>query len=627
MTSRTSFFNGTVCRKTAARFWPLWVGYFLVLMIALPLHLNQVCRENGVVLFDVQMSVYNSAASAVPVLTFLVSPLAAMAVFSHLYNERSCGVYASLPVRRETMFISVVLAAFLPLLLAQVAAFGLTAAVEASAGMLHWPSLLTWLGISVLDLLSFFGFAALCAQMTGTTLVVPAVYVVLQFTAYIIENLLNEFAQLFLYGYSGYTRFLQWLSPIVYRESSAGYYSYYAENGEKLGYYFEGWLPAALYAAFGVLCIVLALLMLRKRRMETAGDFVAAKPLKPAFRWCMAVGCALVFSYLMYLFFNSSNYFRSYRTTVLGLPLYPAMLLFLLLGGFIGWFGAEMLMQKSFRVFRGKILAGFLFFAVLAVGALSAVNFDWIGYDSRMPDPEKLIHAEVGTNGNWYSVTSPEEIRQITELHRSIAETKDANLRALQSDAGYHSQYITLFYTKRDGTIIRREYRLASTPENEPVFRQMEAFFNSPEQAEARLLDNNTVTAETSRGAAVTFWNMGDGALEFSPEEAWELFSECVLPDLREGKLGRVWLSDDSPAVQTYMSCEIRFSVAEPVDFVYPYPSAEGDHPSVTVEEWEDKYGKDGYYTRNVYVRPTTESTRTNDWLTGHGVTLTPEIA
>ena len=38
MRSGTSFFDGTVFKKTVFRFWPLWGAYFAIWLVALPLN-------------------------------------------------------------------------------------------------------------------------------------------------------------------------------------------------------------------------------------------------------------------------------------------------------------------------------------------------------------------------------------------------------------------------------------------------------------------------------------------------------------------------------------------------------------------------------------------------------------
>ena len=61
----------------------------------------------------------------------------------------------------------------------------------------------------------------------------------------------------------------------------------------------NGWLIAA-YAAVGVVLMVLAWLMYRRRRSESAGDVVAVGWMKPVFRYGCAAYSAILGGRLLY---------------------------------------------------------------------------------------------------------------------------------------------------------------------------------------------------------------------------------------------------------------------------------------------------------------------------------------
>ena len=87
---------------------------------------------------------------------------------------------------------------------------------EASIGVVHLPSLLTWLCATLLILLFFYGFATLCAMLTGNIIVLPAVYVVLNLVGAGLQVLLNGIVDFFVYGLNGFDAlWLIWLSPVV----------------------------------------------------------------------------------------------------------------------------------------------------------------------------------------------------------------------------------------------------------------------------------------------------------------------------------------------------------------------------------------------------------------------------
>ena len=68
--------------------------------------------------------------------------------------------------------------------------------------------------------------------------------------------------------------------------------------------------------------------------MESATDTVALDWLKPVFRWVFAAGFALCFANLIYLILMSEERYH-----------YAVMAVLLVLGGFLGWFIAEMKWQ------------------------------------------------------------------------------------------------------------------------------------------------------------------------------------------------------------------------------------------------------------------------------------------
>ena len=148
MQSKTSFFNRTVYWNTLRRYWVVWVGYaaLMVLGIVLPLfNALQGVWENPGWYNGVPQQVEHVLSTGVTfsVLSSLLvmGPIAAL-LFSYLYNSRMTGMMNSLPVRRETMFLSVTAAGFTGLLLGDVLAILGSLVVEAVFGMVNVPALL-----------------------------------------------------------------------------------------------------------------------------------------------------------------------------------------------------------------------------------------------------------------------------------------------------------------------------------------------------------------------------------------------------------------------------------------------------------------------------------------------------
>lgn len=617
MTLRTSCSKAAVFRKTVSRFWPLWTAYLAILLLTLPMGLyNDLQYETHIRITDVQHYVYRITQGGFA-FAFFMAPIAAMCVFSHLYNDRHTGAYASLPVKREAMFLSCALAGLIPQLLAGVIAAAAALGVEASFGVVDITSLFTFLGTFCLHTISFYGFALLCAQMTGAILVVPAVYIVLQFTAIVLQGVMQGLVELFLFGYSYSSLDIGFLTPFVYIINNVDYTPIHQGVGNTftvVSYVFDGWLPCILYAVSGVVFAVGSFFLYRKRRMEAAGDFVAYQPLKPVFKWALGLGCGLCLSVLL-----ASMFHRNQTDTILGMPSAVATLLFLLLGGAVGFFGAEMLMKKTFRVFGGNAWKSFLIFAAVVMLLHGALVFDFFGYETRIPDKEDIQSVSLYAQGDDAVLTSPEAIEKVMTLHKdAIAceqENKEAQLRDWD-DMHYDTRYFSVTYFLENGRALERRYILCNTGTMLDVLNRVEDVMNSKEAILTRVPDPAALQPERIRHAMISYTmeptpldeQSGTYTPSFRHEsrsltssEAYELYTSCIIPDMLEGTIGTVWFGEDSRYYNPQYDGTIEFEVT-----ILPDGST-------------DEYGRD--YKHYFFV-PTENSVRTNGWLKEHNVTM-----
>ena len=204
MRSATSYFNGTLYRKTLARFWPLWglwgVGWLFLLARYFEVS-SWRSNDPAQVLFSMAKDLPNILSAGL-LLAVAFAILCAMAVFGYLYNSRSACWTHALPVRREALFTTQYLAGLSFLLLPLLAVGVLTAIVEMSfLPISSWgaalSALLAWLLAQGGMCLFFFSFAAFCAMFTGHILALPAFYFILNFLVsglwYLLSNLMREF--------------------------------------------------------------------------------------------------------------------------------------------------------------------------------------------------------------------------------------------------------------------------------------------------------------------------------------------------------------------------------------------------------------------------------------------------
>ena len=473
MQSRTSFFNITLFRKNLTRFWPLWgMASFAGALFPLAL-LLQLMRSEHFYMWNDPLSFtemyYNVAAYAVPVISLMYAVLCAEAVWSYLYNSRSVGLAHTLPIRREGLFFTNFLSGMAMMLIPYVVIGALCVLVSAVGGCFDLKGLIVTI-LTVLGL-SFFYFASatLVAFITGNVFALPAVYFLLHFLAVLLDWLVSTFAQGFLFGLSGgYTGVVEWLSPTVYLENQVRVNSTYetitTQTSRLTAVSLENFWLIGVYALVGVVLLVLAWLLYRRRRSESAGDVVAVGWMKPVFRFGTAALAALLGGIALYeLFWRNFQGGQYYDV----LPMVVCMLV----AGAIGYYAASMLLAKSLKVFRGS-WKGMALVAAGCVALCCVLHFDLLGVEDRVPEAGQVKKVQLYTADNNYTFYPEEDaelLEQVRTLHKAIVADKDfilnGNERQLWALDTGDIEYVSfdVIYELTNGLKVERNYGLTVT--------------------------------------------------------------------------------------------------------------------------------------------------------------------
>ena len=594
MQSKTSFFNWTIFRKNITRYWPLWVGYVAVLMVALPVQLmgNLKYAPAEMRAGEADAIIYNTVRGLpMLVISLMVGVLAAISLWGYLYNHRSTSAFSSLPLRREGLFVTNIASGIFMILVCHVIVFLVTAAVEISYDVLNLTLLLQWLGMVSMNCIFFFGFATLCAMLTGLTIVLPVVYLVLNFTAFVVSGIINYSLEKLVYGYIGtIPEFVEWLTPVG--KMAAQYGPEFALDGTLIG--LAGWQACFGYFAVGIACIIAALLIYRKRRMESSGDVVAVLQLRPLFRCCMGFGTALVVGNILFGIVDNGRPVLNGGTVDA-----VKMCGFMIIGAFIGWFASDMMIKKTLKVFK-KGWLGFAVISIIITGLLFSAEFDVFGYENKLPDVsevEQVIIDQVASE-------NPELIKQGVELHKEIIGAKDIYKLdwddAIQGNIGVKYFYVN--YQMKNGETLSRAYMLpydyGKRDEEQPeLLKSMNDFLTSPlviseslaafNQAEEAQYDYATISFSTVSGIWMD--------IQVTPAEMYDLYNNCIYPDIMDGfmTVGGFLNNGYSDQYECYINITIRENL----------------------RELRDRY-------QEITLKPTPESKRTNAWLEEHGVEL-----
>ena len=567
MRSGTSFFNPGLAKSLVKRFWPLMLTYLAVLLLTLPLQISSLTGQSW---YDERLNyeILRLASEGV-VYSALAALLMAMAMFSHLYNKRDCGLINSLPLRRETTWLTACFTGLLPLLLCPVLTWLVSRLLFAGNAHISAAALGSWLQCILLANLAFYGLAVFCAMLTGNILAVPALFLALNLLAYGLETLVRGVLDRVVYGYSTGTMLLSWLSPLMYMLSNVkasdgldGFdgpvFSSQVAFAELKG------LPALTgYAIAGAVLLILSLLLYRRRQMETAGDVLAVKPLRPIFRYGASLCAALLLS---------SVFMGPLGSRLSGLPMTLVLIALMLLGAAAGYYLAEMLLQKSFRVFRVRAWGILALWGVLACLTL-AFEFDLFGYERRIPAPEEIAEVQIPAIGR--STDDPEAIALCRQLHQRILDNKAHNENRAVADSG---RYIYLSYKLKDGSQLQRIYYVDSSKawvdagQSElPLAQQISQLESSRRLAN---LSEVPITAQSilrcNADVACLDPNLPkDVGVSYeqtwiSADQAWELYETCILPDMADSSLGTVWVYQDESYYSLSSNITLSYLLTDP---------------------------------------------------------------
>ena len=448
MKSRTSFFNGTLYRKNLTRFAPIWAVYGIVLFLYFSgiagLSTEYLRCLNGARMANA-MSVVNLIYAAVLV-TFL---------FGDLFNSRHCNMLHAFPLRRETIFFTNLASVFTFSLVPNL----ILALISLPFMGSGWMVSVGWFLAGFLMFLFYMGTALLAVMLTGNRLGFLAVYVLVNFLSLLFLWFAHTIFMPLLFGiripYQPFTLFCPTYNFLEMNalvdvniqnvNTTAEYIHVNTSDSEFIVSLGHGWGYLAICAAIGAALLALALVLYRKRKLETAGDFIAFKVIEPIFLVLFTLGVGAFFQLFSDLFGYGSQY------------------LFLTAGIIVGFFACLMLLQKTTRVFTLRTFRNFCIFAASLAVLLLLTKLDPLGITRKIPETDEILSVTVGesyasSNHIWDGIelTAPEDIETIRNVHRFAVNDEERHV-SVDGDNIYYLD-IGIDYKLKDGKILSRYY-------------------------------------------------------------------------------------------------------------------------------------------------------------------------
>lgn len=478
MPQKTSFCKAALLRSDAKRYWPLLFLYTAVWVMILPLQLLKVSRwETSAVLVRAALhnTIHDTLYASI-IMGLLFGCLTAMAVWSYLMTPRTIGLMHALPVNRTQQFFSHAISGFGMLTAGNVLVFLLSVGSCAARGYVDWAMLGAWLLLTELMGLFFFALASLCAMATGWLLAIPVLYGAANVLAYLLHIVVQAMAEVFYYGYTATepAAGVVWLTPVgkLWLSVNAGGEQWIDQYGAVQDGYFaamdgyrwetlnaSAYTTCFIYAAAALVLLALVWWLYQKRSSEMAGDAMAFRWLRPVARWtiglCGGWGLGLFLHYVV-LSGASSNLVQ--------------LLMSQIIMGVVCFFGAQMLLQKRFRIFNKRWwIETAAMLAVLAAVTVG-VKADITGYQHRIPAAEDVTSVRVMCSAIDMDTEDPALTETVIALHRAILEQYDregapgsfyptpTSSEDTSGEETVQHRYVRMTYTLKNGTKLAREY-------------------------------------------------------------------------------------------------------------------------------------------------------------------------
>lgn len=484
MISKTSLFNGGIYKSTLKRYkWGTFL-YFIILFLINGMSIllsakdryAHLTRDEFIKRFEeLPLIMRGDHLGASSIITLFVPTVTALLVFRFVHSKKSAVFTHSIPTTRKSNYTASLLGG-LSLMTLPVIANGIILAITSLCGYGEYFTIvdcLVWTGILLYIIVTMFSCAVFATMITGNSFAAVAANVLVHCFAASVVLGLSSFAHTFLYGYTSD-------NSIVNAIAEGNFFVIGSSLGSSQNFR-EGFsaVTGAIYVGISALIYYISYLLYKGRRLENTEEVAGFKCLNPIFKYAitfLATVCA--FSIMSNIIGESPVYFT----------------LTIAIVSVITYFATEMLLRKTFRVFKTSY-KGYIRFALMFIAMTSFFACtSFFGYETYVPKAEDVETASVFSF--YYSDEEPftkdsELIRYVTGAHSDFTAKDNIPI----TPYGYHQTTMHFKYKLKNGSKVHRIYHTTTEEQNkimnvmyenkdykkqsEPVFKHNEKAYSA----------------------------------------------------------------------------------------------------------------------------------------------------
>lgn len=460
-----------------------WIGiiYLIALLYTIPLQIVMMHQADRLIYFIQNHNLFSVLAGLQILMMFGVPVLLAAVLFRYLQVKAPADFIHSLPIKRAEIFHHHALIGMFLLVVPVVITSIVIAIVHGLLNLDAYFSItdiFVWTGLTILMNVFVFSLSSFLGTVTGiSALQVILTYIFLFFPAGI-TVLTHWNVKYFIYGfpYDYYViRNIDYLTP-VFRLLEIG-----TKN-------FKG-IEIATYIGLTIVFYLLAIFAYKRRPIEAATQAIAFRYLKPVFKYGVTFCMMLL----------GGVYFGETQDQMFGWILFGYIS-----GSLFGYVIAEVILQKTWRIFRE--MKGYAFYSVAVVAVAFLLSLDMTGFEKKLPDANAIEKVYFSDTMHWFiekDEASEEEreplyyyhsafphavsvlekidpyffedkdvIDSVLKLHRQLIEDKNLGMMTSRNYTN-----VAIAYELKDGSKLVRQYRV---PENaygallKPIYESLE---------------------------------------------------------------------------------------------------------------------------------------------------------
>lgn len=444
MPSKMSWFNREMLLQIGRSTGWISVIYFLGMLFILPIQLLMIYSDDTNTFTQDPDNLFQYNFAFQVGLIAIVPVILAVFLFRFLHVKQGADLMHSLPLKRERIFHHYALAGIL-FLIVPVALIALIILLMHNtldlSIMFSIKDIFYWAGTTIVITLLLYTASVFIAMMTGMSTVQAVLAYVFLFFPAGITLLLFYNLKIFLYGYPFdyyLYRQLEKLSPITYA----------AVMDSKTFH----WNDVMIYIILTIVLYGLSLLFYKKRKLEAASEAIAFPKLRSVFKYGVTFCTMLV----------GGSYFHEISSSSYGWTIFGYSI-----GAVIGYLAAEMILQKTWRVFLR--LKGLIVY--LAVIAVLCIGVRMLGiYENKIPEEAEIKNVILTNNfgffmesddiyKDYYTPLPMKEkanIEAVRKLHQQLLADKKIN----QQKRNDRAVNFFIRYEMKNGKYVTREYNV-----------------------------------------------------------------------------------------------------------------------------------------------------------------------